>query len=373
MTEGERTDSFSLVDGGPTQALFRRIRLVRNTDLDVLRISSALIVITWLPPVLITIIEALRGRAEFSVLLDFPVHVRFWVSLPLLFFAERVLHYRTRSVSARLLNTGVVEPQSLPQLSRILKIVGSFRDAFLAEFVIGLVVVVNALLFTKVDDFQLLARSWYQVVSLPIFQFFLLRSIYRWLLWSVLLACVARLSLCLVPMHPDRAAGLSFIAEPVFGFALVAAAASSSLNATWASRLSGDRVALDVLAIPIVSFLCVVFVFILGPLLVFSMHLHRERLMGLRRYGFLARKTGRSFHERWIKKDSGCLLDANDPSALTDYISAFSTIDRMRFVLFSRREVLEITVATIFPSLWLVFTQVPPAQLAVKLIEGILK
>ncbi len=55
------------------------------------------------------------------------------------------------------------------------------------------------------------AGYWYQFVSLPVFQFIMLRWYFRLFIWGRLLWQVSRLDLNLVPSHPDGSCGLGFL------------------------------------------------------------------------------------------------------------------------------------------------------------------
>ena len=63
-----------------------------------------------------------------------------------------------------------------------------------------------------------LAGHWYLFVSLPIFQFILARWYLRFGLWFWFLWQVSRLELRLIPIHPDRTAGLSFLGRSTNAF-----------------------------------------------------------------------------------------------------------------------------------------------------------
>jgi hypothetical protein len=63
-----------------------------------------------------------------------------------------------------------------------------------------------------------LAGLWYGYVSLPIFQFMLLRWYFRLFIWARRLWQVSRLELSLVSTHLDRAGGLGFLSSIVYAF-----------------------------------------------------------------------------------------------------------------------------------------------------------
>src|SRR5262249_57620149 len=58
-----------------------------------------------------------------------------------------------------------------------------------------------------------LAGWWYGCLSLPLFQFILLRWYFRLFVSPRFLLQVPRVDLSLVPTHPDRAGGLGFLTQ----------------------------------------------------------------------------------------------------------------------------------------------------------------
>ena len=64
-----------------------------------------------------------------------------------------------------------------------------------------------------------MAGNYFFWLSLPVFQFMLIRWYYRLLLWCRFLWRVSRLDLDLVPAHPDRAGGLGFLGINTYAFA----------------------------------------------------------------------------------------------------------------------------------------------------------
>ena len=62
------------------------------------------------------------------------------------------------------------------------------------------------------------AGYWYVYVSIPVFQFILLRWYFRFFVWYGFLFRVSRLKLHLTSTHPDRAGGLAFLGKSVYAF-----------------------------------------------------------------------------------------------------------------------------------------------------------
>src|SRR4029453_11737513 len=69
-----------------------------------------------------------------------------------------------------------------------------------------------------------LAGTWYAYVSVPLFQFLLLRWYYRMVIWMRFLWHASRIRLNVSAMHGDRMAGLVFLAKTVYAFVPLAMA-----------------------------------------------------------------------------------------------------------------------------------------------------
>jgi len=89
------TAPFSLVDGGPLCRLFRRLGCVRPDGQTNYRKAAFLIVaVTWGPLIVLALAESvMTGRTP---VIDWGIHARLLVAIPLLFQAEASLRMRTR-------------------------------------------------------------------------------------------------------------------------------------------------------------------------------------------------------------------------------------------------------------------------------------
>ena len=82
-----------------------------------------------------------------------------------------------------------------------------------------------------------LAGYWYAFVSIPIFQFLLVRWYVRIGLWFLLIWRVSRLTLCLTATHPDRAGGMGFLGKTSHAFAPLLVAQGALLSGMIANRV----------------------------------------------------------------------------------------------------------------------------------------
>src|SRR5439155_19010189 len=104
----DRSD-FSMVLGGPLYQLFRRAHMVGSAMELLARRVVALTLIGWLPLLLLAVVAGRAwGGAVIPFLRDFDVHVRFLVSLPLLIYAEVLVHERFRPVIAQFTERNII-------------------------------------------------------------------------------------------------------------------------------------------------------------------------------------------------------------------------------------------------------------------------
>src|SRR5208337_4226519 len=81
------------------------------------------------------------------------------------------------------------------------------------------------------------AGYWYAFVSIPIFQFILLRWYLRLGIWFRFLWRVSRWKLRLLPTHPDRAGGIGFLGRSSYAFGPLLFAQGTLLAGLIASRI----------------------------------------------------------------------------------------------------------------------------------------
>ena len=126
---------------------------------------------------------------------------------------------------------------------------------------------------------------WYTFVSVPLFQFMLLRWYFRLFIWARFLWQVSRIDMSLVPMHPDRVGGLGFLSGTAFAFIPLAVAHGAVLAGMIANRVLHVGMPLTAFKVEIgvvFGFVeCLVFV----PLLLFAPQLAQAKRNGLREYG----------------------------------------------------------------------------------------
>src|SRR5438876_2618891 len=185
---------FSLVLGGPLFQLLRRAHLSDDALMMVRQRITVIALIAWLPLLVLSALEGrlLGGSAAVPFLLDVEVHIRFLVALPLLIIAELVVHQRMRPLLRQFLERDLIPENAMPQFEAAIASAFRLRNSVLAEllliaFVYGVGILIIWRQYLALDTATWyatpsaegsklsLAGIWYGYVSLPIFQFLLIR------------------------------------------------------------------------------------------------------------------------------------------------------------------------------------------------------
>ena len=146
-----------------------------------------------------------------------------------------------------------------------------------------------------------LAGWWLGLVSLPLFQFLLLRWYFRLFIWARFLWQVSTIDLRFVPTHPDRAGGLGFLGAVAYAFAPVLLAQGAMLSGMIASKIFYAGATLPEFKVELIGLVALLVFVILGPMLVFGPKLAAAKRAGLREYGTLAQRYVREFDGKWLR------------------------------------------------------------------------
>jgi AcrR family transcriptional regulator len=215
---------------------------------------------------------------------------------------------------------------------------------------------------------------WYGYLSLPLFQFLLLRWYFRLFIWTRFLWQVSRIELSLVPTHPDRVGGLGFLANTVYAFTPLAVAHGALLAGLIANRIFYLGAALPEFKIEIAVLVVFLMCVVLGPLLVFAPQLAQAKRTGNREYGTLAERYVREFDAKWLRGGvpaDESLVGSGDIQSLADLANSFEVVRGMQIAPITRDAVLRLVAATLVPIVPLALTMMSLEEL-LKTLFGIL-
>jgi hypothetical protein len=219
------------------------------------------------------------------------------------------------------------------------------------------------------------AGYWYAFVSIPIFQFILLRWYMRLVVWFRFLWQVSRLNLHLTAAHPDRAGGIGFLGKSSYAFAPILFAQGALLAGLIASRVLYEGRSLLSFKMEIGGFAVFFVLAILGPLVMFTRRMECAKRKGQAEYGLLASHYVYGFEQKWIRGGSphvSELLGTGDIQSLADLGNSYSVTREMRIVPFALDDIALLAAATVVPLLPLALTIFSPEELLVRLVKILL-
>ncbi len=379
----------SLVEGGLVYRIFRLARLsnddLRPTAKRVIVIS----LITWLPLLLLSVFDGnARGASGMSFLNDLSAHFRFLVALPCLLAAESAAHDLIGPRIGEFLKRKIIRENDVPKFNAAVDSAHRMRDSVLIEAVL-LAVVYSLGLWVWSSQVATGTPSWYAapdgthinlslagywlvLVSVPLFQFFLLRWYVRFFIWFVFLLRVSRLDLNLMATHSDRSGGIGFLAQCVYGFSGVLLAQGTLLSSTIVVAVLNEGRNVSDFRNEALALVLVFLAVVLGPLAVFSPAMVRAKWDALIVYGSLASKYVEGFDDKWIggeNPEAEPLLGTNDIQSLADLTNSYDVLKAMRPVPFELKDALWLLGVTALPLLPLVFFVFSPEEILKKLIQ----
>ena len=376
--------------GGPLYQLFRRAHLSGHA-LELLRRRVLVLSgLAWVPLLVLSALagHALGGTIAIPFLYDIEAHVRFLVALPILIAAELVVHLRIRPVVAQFLERGIVVPEDVPRFREAIRSTFRLRNSVVLEVALLAFVYTGGLWIWK-HQIALGAASWYAIpdaagmhltpaglwnafVSVPLFQFILLRWYFRFFLWFWFLWRVSRLNLRLVAIHPDRAAGLGFLGRGTHAFAPILFAQGALLSALIASQILYAGQELMAFKVEVASFVVFFLVIVLSPLAVFTPKLAFSKRQGLRQYGRLASRYVGEFQEKWVQDGAAGddqLMGSADIQSLADLGNSYAVVQEMRLVPFGMKDVTRLAAGAAAPLLPLLLTIFSPDELVTRVMQ----
>jgi hypothetical protein len=384
-----QSNDFSLVLGGPLYQLLLRCRLIQP-PLGNLRGRIALVVaVAWLPLVVLTIFFGrFAGEVKVPFLHDFEVHARLLFALPLMIVAEVFVYIRMRGLVTSFVERQIVTANVRPAFDAVISSAMRLRNSLAAEIGLLLFVILAGHyiwqegLALHSDTWYATASSssrsytpagyWYSFVSVPVFQFILIRWYYRIFIWCRFLFQVSRLDLNLVALHPDRCCGLGFLGNVALAFSPLLMAHTGVVSGFIANRIVYEGSTLSNYRLELVGLAVLLLAIVLGPLCVFILKLNAARLAGLRTYGRLASDYVVGFAGKWaggamVAREP--LLGSPDIQSLADLANSFAIVKGTKLAPFGKDTVMRFLVVIALPLAPLAFTMFSVEELLSRLIK----
>jgi hypothetical protein len=388
----QQVPDFSLVLGGPLFHLYGRTHLSLGALELVRRRVLVITLFAWLPLLFLSVLDghSLGGLIKIPFLYDVEAQVRFLIALPLLILLEVIVHRRISPVLQRFVERRILVTEDLPRFREAVNSALRARNSVALEvallvsvYTLGLWIWRNqiaaggATWYAAPEGTHLhltLAGYWYALVSIPIFQFMLLRWYMRLAIWFRLLWQVSRLNLHLTAAHPDRAGGIGFLGKSSYAFGPLLFGQGAMLSGLIANRILYEGQNVQSFKLEAAGFVGFFTLCILAPLFVFTPLLERTKSKGSAEYGLLANRYVFGFEEKWIEggaEDTSELLGASDIQSMADMASSYSVVREMRIVPFGLRDIAWLVAVTAVPLLPLTLATFSVEELLTRVIKVI--
>jgi hypothetical protein len=384
-------ENFSLTRGGPSYRFQLLLGQVHEDRARVLRRTLLAVVISWLPLLVLSIIQGLAYGTQLQIpfLRDFAVNVRFLVALPILILAESSIDRQWRILAVHFVSSGLVQEPELPAFEAVIQGVNRLRDNVLPEAIMA-ALAYSSLLFGSRTELLMgnasnwhiigsgssevlsLAGWWFYVISTPFFRFLGLCWIWRMALWTLFLWRTSRIGLRLVATHTDMAAGLGFLSAGQRRFTPIVFAGGAVVASQVGNAIAYDGATLAGMKFVLIGYGVFAVLLLVAPLLVTTPKLVETKREALLSYGALVTSHNQSFAAKWIgghALQGDEILGNPDPSSLIDLGSSFQVVQQMKPVPINRSTLIALAAAGALPVVPLVLLVTP----ADELVRGVLK
>jgi hypothetical protein len=387
-TTNNHPEYFSISEGGPVYRILMKMRLEKKQE----KLALVSIAITWVPLLIITIIEGtFNSGVKLPFLQDVAMHVRLLVTLPMLLLIRLFIESKVAVVVKYLSDTLVSAEDKVNTFPKILRRGRKLTNSVLAEIImLGLVIAItispikggmmsglqretDLWMFAGNEGNHALsfAGKWAVYISIPVFQFILLWWLWRYFVWVVLLFRISRMKLKLEPTHPDLTGGLGilFLAQKYFilFFLAVCTVASGVLIA----RLISTQETFNSICIEAIGYIILCLFLVLIPMLFFSSKLMRLKHGGLLQLSKLGISLSGKFESEWIN-DTAIEKKLTDTLASTstvqDYSTVFRSVAEIRIFPITVKEILTMIFLLIIPYTPILFIHFSVVELLQKLL-----
>lgn len=365
----------SIFDEPRHVTVLRRMRLIKpeHRAAAIRRVLFA-VAIGWVPMALLCLVQwlVLHCTSSASFFTDVAAYARFLLAVPILILSDYIILPRLEAIAQYFVHSGLVLSDDRPRFDEAIASarrmslgvwpsVGMAIVVYAMVLVIGVTISPEALLDWQRSEGLLhlsAAGWWYLLVSAPLVLGLILSWLWRIGVWMRFLHLLSRMELRLVPSHPDKAAGLEFVAlsPRIFaplGFAIGVLAAGTLGNEVIHLHLDP----MNHIAVPVATAIVVVALLVSPPLL-FARRLMLTRRRGVFEYGALARRVGAEFEAKWLARDKTIdetALGEPDFSSTTDLYGVAANVYAMQPTLFDPRVAAAVAIATLVPfaPIWL--------------------
>lgn len=344
------------------------------------------VLLVWLPPVVAIIIAKILKveTPDIGLFQDFAFHVRCLISIPILLMAEKIIFKGLNEVIPNALYRGVFRSDQTNILGSLSSQIYKHQGSIVIEILLlifSITIVFNNLYIdlppgisswkTMNDTFYHFANGWNKWVGLTVYYFFILRWIYKFLLWCIFLFKFVLLKPHLQSLHPDKMGGISFIVKRHVSFGLVATAMSSVASANISSSIIFGKLSLETFYLPLGIYLAIMISIFLVPLFILTPLLFNAKRRAKHQYGDLAYSYAETFEMKWFNNNDlkPVMLGTSDIQSLNDLMGSYAELKTMRILPINHRMLVVLVLLIGLPLLPLGLFKIPLSEVLSLLLK----
>lgn len=368
-----------LFDGGPPRRLESALRLVKPDKPNTASRAALVALIVWAPLILLASVQSFAiGEDKLTgLLLDFAVHARNLVAMPLFILAESFTLSTLGRTARHFVEAELIRDQDRPRFESIAADTRRLLNSKVVEILVILLAYCACLILIRlisvetIPDWHLLAKPslsfswagwWHSLISIPIFLIFLFGWLWRLFLWNLFLWRVSRIDLHLVPAHPDLSGGLQFVGASVRAFPMLCFALGAVVAGGVANRVVHQEMQLIDFKYIIATLVVVILIFFVAPLMAFTRKILQARRRGIFEYGALAGAVGRQMEHKWVERNGNVdetALDVQHFSATTDLYQVVSNVYQIKSVPLDLQDLVAVIIAVLLPFVPVLLYEIP--------------
>jgi hypothetical protein len=210
------------------------------------------------------------------------------------------------------------------------------------------------------------AGYWAVFFSLPLFQFFLLRWLWRYIVWVSMLFRLSKAEMYLPPTHADRACGLGVIALAQNSFNMIFVTGSVILSGQLIALLLQNPDSFNIIRGEAIGYIVVSLILIILPLLFFTGKILKIKNKGLVNLSDLGVNLSRKFENEWVNNlpvEKKPTADPVNPSMIYDYAGMYEYLQQLRPVPITIRDAVSMVIMLFLPFIPILFVHFSVAEL----------
>lgn len=379
---------FSLTDNGIITRVLRKLNLEHKRVL----LALMAIGITWLPLVVLSAMDGkLFSGTGLPFLKDIAIQGRILIGIPMLILIRPFVYRRIPRVLKYITEVIIALEERDKFITGALNRAKKSTDAGWSEIVILLIVIAFAVsptaqITTFISEHQ--SASWLfdentgnsilskagnyaQYLSKPVFQFLLLRWLWRYLVWIALVFRISKMNLVLKPTHPDGSGGISIIFLAQRNFILLFVVCGMVISTVMINLFNGKMITFEAIRIEILGYIIFCIILLLFPLVFFTRKLVRTKYEGQLELSEAATNLSQRYEEEWVNpmgKEKRIAENTVDPSMQVDYSGVYILLQELRIIPVRLGDLMIMAISLFIPFIPIFFIQFSVVELLQKLV-----